>query len=91
MGKTADSDFSLGPGNCGEESKVPSQEWGGEGEAAKAAPDHPSTFPGYQATRQHFPSNKSLSFPPPCPGKVHKLSSFHEPLSPVLRPSHDPH
>ena len=62
-----DSDFSFVPGNSGEESKVPSQEWGGEGEAGKTSPGRLSTFPRYQATHRHFPSNKSLSFPPPMP------------------------
>lgn len=72
-------------------SKVTSQEWGGEGEVGKTSLGRLSTFSKYQATHKHFPSNKSLSFLPPRPRKVYKLSSFHKPLSPVLRPSCVPH
>ena len=50
--------FSFVPGNSGEESKVPSQEWGGEEEAGKTSPSRLSTFPRYQATHPAFPKQQ---------------------------------
>lgn len=71
------------------ESKVPSQEWGGEGEAGKTSPGHLSTFPRCQATISNSQATVTVHASP-RPWESAQIELTPQPLSPVLRPSHDP-